>query len=139
MTGELFINNTDAYTAWGVSMEDGALEKLMAPPPMKEPVTNNNVTAHGVAVVVSGYRDARTVSLPLHLVASSKSDFLTKRAAFFAELAKGSLTVKVGTVSGVTLDITYNMEYIDCPQYQQYLDGMAKFALNLYEPEPAFE
>jgi hypothetical protein len=139
MTGELYINGTDAYTAWGVSMEEGALANLMAPPPMKEPVVNNNVTAHGMSVVVSGYRDARTVSVPLHLVASSSADFAAKRASFLTALSAGSLAIRVGTVRGVTLNRTYNMLYIDCPQYMQFLGGIAKFSLNLYEPEPAFE
>ena len=33
---ELFINGKDAYTTWGISMDDTALSALMTPAPNKE-------------------------------------------------------------------------------------------------------
>lgn len=34
--GELYINNKDAYTTWGISMDTSSLSSLMTPPPMKD-------------------------------------------------------------------------------------------------------
>ena len=130
--GELYINNTDAYTAWGVSLEDGGLDALMAFRPNKEPVTNKNVTSNGAVVVsgTAGLVDDRTVSVPMHIVASSKSDFLSKKSAFYAAIKNGALTIQ-------TTAETYTMYYVSCSQYTQFLSGMAKFILTLYEPNNA--
>lgn len=129
--GELFINGTDAYTAWGVSLEDGALDALMAFRPNKEPVTNKNVTANGAVVVAgtAGLSEERTVSLPLHIVAGSQSSFLSQRSAFYNAIKGGQLTIQTTHPSA-----TYTMYYVSCSQYTQFLSGLAKFILTLYEP-----
>ena len=132
MTGELFINGTDAYTAYGMSLEDGGLARLMTPAPNKQPVVNKNATAHGSAVVAAGYKDERTVSVPFHIVAADQSDFLTKYAALCAVLDYGYLAIKTKWQPNVV----YNFQYIDCQQYQQFIGGMAKFTLSLYEYNP---
>ena len=132
MTGELFINGKDAYTQWGVSFEDGAIAKLMTPPPNKQPVTNKNVTDNGAYVVAgTGLYDERTVSLDMHIVSKSQADFMEKYDAFFQELHNGALAISTKYQPG----LTYHMYYVDCQQYAQYA-GLAKFTLSLYEPNP---
>lgn len=39
---ELFINGKDAYTTWGISMDDTALSALMTPAPNKEFIENKS-------------------------------------------------------------------------------------------------
>ena len=36
MTGDLFINTKDAWTTWGVFLEDGSEDKLLQAAPMKD-------------------------------------------------------------------------------------------------------
>ncbi len=124
------INGIDAYTTYGVSLEDGG-DSLMAFPPNKQPVTNKNVTADGASVVAgtAGFRDERTVAVPLHIVANSMSDFLAKRNAFYTAVSSGAITLTLPTKGGET----HTVYYIDCNQYTQF-DGLARFILNLYEP-----
>lgn len=135
MTGELFINNVDTYTAYGMSLEDGGLERLMTPAPNKQPVTNKNVVTDGAGVVdvTVGHKDERTVSVPFHIIAADQSDFLTKYAAFCAVLNNGNLAIRTKWQPNVV----YHFIYIDCQQYQQFIGGMAKFTLSLYEPNPS--
>lgn len=134
--GQLTINGTDAYTEWGVSLENDGMDALMAFPPNKQPVVNKNVTANGAVVVCgAGLSEDRTVSVPLHLIANSREDFLAKRTAFQTAIRNGALTIVIKP--NVTLQTTYSyvMYYIDCQQYTQFLDGMAKFILTLYQPQ----
>lgn len=44
LTGQLKINGKDAYTTWGVSMDDTSLSALMTPPAVKPYITNDDRT-----------------------------------------------------------------------------------------------
>lgn len=141
MTGELYIktpgtNNqfVDAYTSFGMSLEDGGLARLMTPAPNKQPVANKNVVTDGASVVgvTIGCKDERTISVPFHVIASDQEDFILKYAALCAVLDSGYLAIKTKWQPNVV----YNFIYIDCQQYQQFIGGMAKFTLSLYEPDP---
>ena len=48
--GELTINGKDAYTTWGLSLEETGLSKLMTPAPHKEPVQNKNMAMNGTKI-----------------------------------------------------------------------------------------
>lgn len=124
----------DCYKQWGVSLEKGALDALMTFRPNKEPVTNKNVTAQGAVYVAGGgLVDDRTVSVPFHIVAEDKADFLMKRAGFY-EAIKGTPTKNLLVFKIANpVDVIYSMYYISCSQYTQFLDGMAKFVLTMYE------
>lgn len=134
----LYINGVDARQAYGAALEDGALAQLMAFPPHKQPVTNKNATEPGAFVIDStaGQVEERTVSLQVHIVATGMEDFLAKRQAFYAAItATHPLTIEVVLPNGS--HYSYTMYYIDCQQYTQFLSGMAKFVLSLYEPMPS--
>lgn len=142
MLGDLFIANQydpqtgeptgwlDAYYEWGVSLEDGALDALMGFRPNKEPVVNKNVTADGAYYVTgAGHVDERTVSVPFHIVAPNKADFILKRGWFYDAIKTGLITMKIAH----PVEAEYQFYYVSCSQYTQYLDGMAKFMLTVYE------
>ena len=52
MIGELFINGKDAYTTWGISMDDTSLSALMTPAPNKDLVENKSRLEHGKRVMI---------------------------------------------------------------------------------------
>lgn len=111
------------------------MDALMAFPPNKKPVTNKNATANGAVVVCGeGLTEERTVSVPIHIIASSRQDFLTKREAFKTAIRSGALTITIKPNATLATTYTYTMYYLDCTQYTQFLSGMAKFILTLYEP-----
>ena len=120
----------DCYKQWGVSFDDGALDALMGFRPNKEPVVNKNVTAQGAYYVTgAGLVDDRNVSVPFHIVAMGRADFLLKRAGFYNAVKAGLLTFKIVK----PLDAIYKVYYTNCTQYTQFLSGMAKFLLGVYE------
>lgn len=125
----------DAYNRYGISLEDGALNRILTPAPHKEPVTNKNVLSHGVSVVQNQfYKDVRDVSLEMHLIASNKTDFMTKYNQFCSEvLDAGYFKVKTEETGGTVFHFLYK----DCTSFQQVDFRLAKFTLTLQEPNPS--
>ena len=132
-TGELFINGIDAYEEYGVSMQSSGLSALMTPPPLKEMIENKSRQEHGKRVVNQNPKiDERELSLPIHITARSKEDFLEKYGKFCEVLAKGTLELK----TSYQPNIVYRTIYQSCSQFSEYRLGLAKFTLRLNEPNP---
>ena len=134
MTGELFINGKDAYTEYGMSLEDGAISALLTPPSLKEFVENESRIENGKKIIVSyPVYDARDVSLAFHIVAPTKEAFFAKYQALCAVLQKGIVKIK----TKYQADTVYKFVYNSCTQFSQYSFGIAKFTLKLTEANPA--
>lgn len=132
--GELFINGVDAYTEYGVSMQSSGLSALMTPPPNKEVIENKSRQEHGKRVINSNPKiDERDLTLPIHITAKSKEDFLTKYGKFCEVLATGSLEISTSYQS----EVVYRTIYLSCSQFAEYRLGLAKFTLRLNEPNPS--
>lgn len=135
MTGELYINGQDAYTTWGVSLEDGALEALMAPPPRKPSIVNESRLEHGKRRMDLAPRiDERELTLPIHLVAATKAQYLTRYGSFLTELRNKEYIV---ITTSHQPNERYKCMYVSCQQFRQFIDGMAVFSLRLTEPNPS--
>lgn len=134
MIGELFINNKDAYTAWGISMDDTSLSALMTPPPLKEFVEDSSRMEHGKHIDISNPKiDERNLTLQVNLTAKSKDEFFSRYLSFCEELAKGVLDIR----TKYQPNITYHTVYLSCSQFSQFMQGIGKFTLRLNEPNPA--
>lgn len=134
MTGDVTINGYDAFTRYGVNLEDGALSTLMTPAPMKDFVEGKSRARHGKSVIVNNAKyDSREMTLPFHLIAVSKDAFFEKYALFCSEvLSKGKFELKTRYQS----DVVYRLVYISCSQFSQYGQSLAKFSLKVEEPDP---
>lgn len=128
----LTINGTDAYSAWGVSMDDTSLAALMTPAPTKDRITSTSRIEHGTRVVTDApvYLAERDITLQLNLTAKTEPEFFARYSAFCAELQKPELVIS--TISG-----TYHCVYISCQQFSQFMRGIGKFVLRLKEYNPA--
>ena len=125
----------DAFKAWGLSMEDEGLGRLIAPDPHKPPVTNKNATAHGAHIVTGiGLLDEVTISLPVHITAVSRAQFWQRFAAFCEVLQAGGISVKTCYQPSVTYDFTYQA----CQNFSEFMQEMAKFDLILYKNNEPF-
>ena len=78
----------DAWERYGLGLEDGSLSNLIAPAPLKKPVSNSNALKHGIACLEDsiGKKDSKSVSLEIHLCAKSargyeKNGKMTKKGA----------------------------------------------------------
>lgn len=121
----------DVWDNWGVGLEgDEAYEALMTFRPNKEPIVNKNVTVNGAYYVTgAGIVDERTVTVPFHIVAFDKTDFLMKREGFYKAIQGGLIRFKIMN----PVEAEYQFYYLSCSQYTQFFSGMAKFMLTLYE------
>ena len=126
----------DAYARYGLSIEDGSLAKLITPAPNKEPIKTSNVISHGVSALKGsvGFKNERTLSLAMHIVASTRQDFLDKYALFCQEVIGGDgyFLLKVSSFPNAV----HHFLYIDCQQLSQSWMEMAVFTLSLLEPHP---
>ena len=92
MTGELYINEKDAYTTWGVNMGEGFLDAIDAPLPMKEYVEDESRLEDGIRIDTGNPKvDSREITLGFTIMGSSETDYRSKKAAFQTELQKGAL------------------------------------------------
>ncbi|WP_294470902.1 hypothetical protein [uncultured Bacteroides sp.] len=133
MKDELYINGKDAYTTWGISMDDTSLSELMTPVSNKEFIENESRLEHGKKVIVSNPRlDARNVTLKINLSATSEQHFFERYNSFCKELATGVLEIK----SKYQPDVVYKTIYQSCSQFSQFMRGIGKFTLKLVEPNP---
>ncbi len=141
MRGDVTINNLDAYDNWGINFEDGALTALMTPPALKEFIESNSRLAHGKVVLTEDIMhntlaryDARDITLPFHMIANSKEDFMEKYNDFCQNvLSEGSFSLKTKYIPNVV----YRLIFVSCTQFRQFDQRMAVFSLKVQEPNPA--
>lgn len=132
MKNELFINGKDAYEEWGISLSEGALTALLAPPAMKDVIVNESRLNNGKDVINVAKVASRQITLELHFTAQSKDDFLVKYLSFCEELKSGVLDIK----THYQPNIVYRCLYLSCSQFKQFNLGIAKFSLKLDEYNP---
>jgi len=135
MTNELFINGKDAYTEWGLFMDESSMSQLRTPPGMKDVVNNKSRLQHGAQYVKTQpvKMDERSLALSVQFTAKNETEFNTRYNAFVQELMTGWLNITTHHEPNVE----YKMRYVSCNQYSEFMQGIAKFALKLVEVDPS--
>ena len=134
MTGDLFINNKDAYTEWGVGLENGGLSNLMTPPPSKAYIENSSRLLDGKQILPAPIKlKDRDVSLTFHLVASGYEDFTLRLESFMSELRSGTIELRTKYQPG----IIYRLYYQSSTQFSQIRGCLGKFIIKFNEPDPS--
>ena len=133
MTGELFINGKDAYTTWGISMDETSLSALMIPPPSKPFIENKSRLEHGKRIIRTNPKvDERDLTLQINLTAKNEEQFFARYLSFCGELETGSLNIRTKHRP----DVLYRTTYVSCQQFSEFMRGIGKFVLKLNEPNP---
>lgn len=133
MREELYINGKDAYSEWGISMDDTSLSALMTPAPNKELIENKSRLDHGKRIVNTNPKlDERTLTLQINLTAKDEAQFFARYALFCEELETGVLNIR----TKYQPNVTYKTIYLSCSQFSQFMRGIGKFSLKLNEPNP---
>lgn len=125
------INGFNARQNWGIILQDVSVSALLAPVPMKEPISNKSRLKHGKKVIYDNIpkRDERDISLQLTMYANSQVDLLRQFASFCGVLYTQRLEIQTPYSSDI-----YRCTYISCSQYTSFHKGVAKFILRLNEP-----
>jgi hypothetical protein len=134
--GELFINNRDAYSVWGISMDSSSLSALMTPAPNKEFIENKSRLKNGKQVITTNPKvDERNITLTFNMTAKDETEFFERYNSFCQELATGILNIK----TKYQPDIVYRTIYLSCSQFTQFMRGIGRFSLKLVEYNPSTE
>lgn len=108
MTGELFINNKDAWITWGVNMDEGFLDALDAPLQMKDYIENESRLEHGKRVITNSPKvTSRDITLGFTITGTNETDYRSKKKAFETELQKGTFTLSVPKLSTDIFNLVY--------------------------------
>ena len=134
MTGELFINEKDAWTTWGLSMGKGFLENLLTPPPLKDFIENKSRLKAGKEVIYnSPVWDERNLNLTIRIEGNTQEEYLQRYAEFFNELQTGKLAVKVPVLKS-----TFNLTYSGASKLNLNIERtFSEFTLKFNEPDPS--
>lgn len=136
MTGDLTINNKDAWNTWGVRMGDGFLDAIDGFNEMKDYIENESRLEHGKRVITDNAKvDSREIALQFTIEGSSENDYRTKKKAFQTELEKGAVNIKVPALGNEVYKLVYLGKSIS---YGLSLDRcFGKVSSKFCEPNPA--
>ena len=135
MKGQLFINNKDAYTTWGVSMGDNFIDNLEAPLSLKDYISNESRAEHGKRVITDSSLikiASRDVTLQFHVCGSSTEDYMAKKKAFQTELYSGVIDIKIPSRGTEVYHLLYQGKQVSFSQTSMEGKISAKFE----EPNP---
>lgn len=133
-TGEVFINDLDAFENWGISFTDKSISTLMEPEPLKNPVENKSTTRDGKQIRKDDQPkvDERDLTLAVQLYARNRTELFSRLKSFKTELKKRRIVIRTKYEPGVY----YRCDYQSCTQYTSFHRGLATFSLKLNEPNP---
>lgn len=136
MKGELIINGIDAFENWGVNMGDEFISALCGIVALKDFIENESRLENGKRVLVLNPKlSSRDVVLPFTIKGSSRDDFKIKKKAFFEELYKGEITIKIPDESDDVYHLIYTGKSI---QYSQNTSmTFAALSAKFTEPNPS--
>lgn len=130
MTGKLYINGYDAYTNWGVFLEDGGEDKLLMAVPVKDYISNKSRAADGKSVITTApKKDERDVTL-VFCFATNSTAFITRYNQFLTHLYAGAVTLR-----SVRNKMTYNLLYLRSTALSS-VSYAGKLAVIFNEPNP---
>lgn len=130
-TGELFINNLDAYTNYGAWVESVSPFRQFAA--MKEYTTNKSPLRDGKEVDPTPPKvDERDITLTLYVEGKTETIMESRLDALEAVLRSGLLEIRIPRHNKKI----YRVNYISCTQFADYNGRLAKFILKFNEPNP---
>ena len=132
MTGNLYINGADAWTEWGVFLEDGSRNKLIMGVPLKPFPENKSRLEHGKQVLYSSPRqDERDIELVFCFLKAG--NFVDNYNSFMSELYKGEVVLKY-VEAGV--NATFRFAYLNCRSLNT-VQYAGKLSVRFNEPNPS--
>lgn len=135
MKGDLYINGKDAFETWGVNMNEGFLNSLLTPPPVKDYIENKSRLENGKRVILDNKKDdERDVTLVFTIKGSNQSDYISKFKAFMAEMSAGLVAINVPIIGSEKFRVYYK----NSVSFAISLDRtFSKIAMKVCEPDPS--
>lgn len=132
MKGQLFINGKDAYSTWGVFLEDGSRNKLILGVPLKQFIENKSRLENGKRVLYSNPRqDERDIELVFCFV--KPGNFVDNYQSFLNEMYKGEVNLRY---VGHGVNSTFRLTYLNCRSLNS-VQYAGKLSVRFNEPNPS--
>jgi len=126
----------DGYDDWGLSLSNGAISTLLAPPATKQRVSNTSRLEDGkrTDITTPVRYEARELTLEMHIVAPTFDAFLTKYRSFINTISKAKTIYFQYNNYGKWM--RFNFKYLSCQQFGVYNGTLGKFAVRFEESNP---
>lgn len=99
MTGQLYINEKDAWLTWGAFLVADSLDNLLLPASPKVYTENNFRSQDGKQVfIVNTKKEARDVQVEFCILATSREEYLVAYKNFVNELSDGMITFRIPSI-----------------------------------------
>lgn len=114
MTGDLYINGSDAWSGFRICMGDGFLDEIGKLAPAKSYIENKSRLENGKRVLFNNVLlDSRELTLKFVIIADTQAIFQIRKKMFENILKGGLVTINVPAEN--TGDI--KLKYINCASY----------------------
>lgn len=132
---DLYINNEDAWSKWGVRMGNNFLDVLDGFNEMKDFVSDESRREHGKKITINSPKvSAREITLSFTITGKTKSDYRTKRNTFQEELEKGKVEINVPELGEQIYKLVYTGKNISYGLSLSRCFG--KLSAKFIEPNP---
>ena len=137
-----FCGYCDAFVRYGLSLGDGAIDKLMTESPAKSPKGTSLATSDGVSYIADtvGVCDERQLSLEVNLVAHYRLDYLKKYRRLCHEVLCKEKGYVVLFRTRHEPPVRYRLIYQTMEQLRQWMSGgIGLMTLVFTEPHPELQ
>lgn len=115
----LLINGNNAYSTYGVMMDDGFLDALDAPAGLKDFITFDSRTANGTEYLIKDSQNrpyarvkARDLTLKFRIFGTDAASLQTLKAALLAVFQAGIVTIQVPALNSNVYKLLYTGQSI---------------------------
>lgn len=137
-----FVGYADAFLRYGLSLSDGAIDKMMMEAPAKSAKGTSLVTRHGVSYVgaTTGYTDERTLSLDVNILAYYRHEYIKRYRLLCDEVLCKEPGYVVTIRTRHEPDRRYRLLYQTMEQLRQWMTGgIGLMTLVFLEPHPELQ
>ena len=122
---------------FGISLSDGAISTLLAPPAAKERVSNESRLENGkrIDIYADTHFQDRELTLEMHLIADTFEQYIARWRAFLSAITATGQGIRLTyTIYGQA--IQFDLQYLSCTQFAVYNGTLGKFAVRFVERSP---
>jgi len=133
-----WVTNYDLKADFGISLSDGAISTLLAPPAAKERISNESRLEDGrrIDTFTETRFQSREITLEMHLIADSFEQYMARWRAFLAAITATGQGIRLSfNIYGQTM--RFNLQYLSCTQFAVYNGTLGKFAVRFVERRPS--
>ncbi len=138
MTGQIYINDKDAWETWGVFMVGESLDNLLLPPPMKSYTENNFRSQHGKQIFFGNPRkESRDIDIEFCISAENRAAYLLAYKSFTNELSSSVVSLRLPELN-IELSLILS-SFLSLGYYDKFGKLTVRFNDPLSEPTIYFD